>query len=102
MIDFKLYGSANSKKHEQFFLKKIYYFLREPILIGSLNGCVSGAIAAIFSTYGYIAFPGFGPVIAMGIGIALPTGIIIGTMIGSMIGIAVGIFCIFMENLSIS
>lgn len=99
MIDFKTYSNVASNRSERTFLKKICHFIKEPTLIGILNGGVSGAIAAILATYGYIALPGFGPIIAMGISIAFSTGTIIGAMIGSIMGILVGIFCVFMRDL---
>ncbi len=99
MIDFKIYSNINSKNCEKKFFKKMCYSLKESAFIGGLNGSVSGAIAAILAAYGYIALPGFGPIIAMGINIALPTGTIIGAAIGSIIGIFIGTFCIVVNNL---
>lgn len=95
MIDFKSYNSINSYSNA----KKIYHFLKEPAFIGGLNGGLSGAIAAILAAYGYIALPGFGPIIAKGVSIALFSGTIVGAMIGIIIGLLVGTFCIFMEDL---
>ncbi|WP_455482513.1 hypothetical protein V4P56_02555 [Bartonella sp. B35(2025)] len=102
MTNFKIYTNFDSNNCEKIFLKKIYPSLKELMLIGSLNGSVSGAIAAILSTYGYIALPGFGPIIAMGVGTALLSGIIIGTTIGSIIGVVIGVFCTFVEDFFIS
>ncbi|WP_273720451.1 MULTISPECIES: hypothetical protein [unclassified Bartonella] len=99
MIHFKTYSNIDSHNCKRFFLKKILDFLKEPAFIGSLNGSLSGAVAAILATYGYIALPGFGPIITMGIGLAFFIGIIIGAMIGSIIGIFVGAFYSFMEYL---
>ncbi|MBX4335755.1 hypothetical protein [Bartonella raoultii] len=99
MIDFKNYSSIYCYSYAKEMFKKIFHFLKEPAFIGSLNGSLSGAIAAILSAYGYIALPGFGPIIAKGIIIALSTGTIIGAIIGTCIGILVGIFCTFIENL---
>ncbi|WP_455481346.1 hypothetical protein V3564_03065 [Bartonella sp. B12(2025)] len=99
MIDFKTYSNINSNRCERTFFKKICHSIKEPAFIGSLNGSVSGAIAAILAAYGHIALPGFGPIIAMGIGIALFIGMIIGAMIGSIIGIFVGTLCVFIGDL---
>ncbi|EJF82199.1 hypothetical protein [Bartonella doshiae] len=101
MIDFKTSDSLHSNDCRKSFLKKIYYSIKELAFIGSLNGSISGAIAAALAAYGYIALPGFGPIISMGISMALSTGTIIGAIIGSIIGIFVGTFCIFMEDLYI-
>ncbi len=98
MIVFKTYSNVDSNNCEKNFLKKICHSIKELAFIGSLNGSVSGAIAAILATYGYISLPGFGPIIAMGIGIAFSTGTIIGAMIGSIMGIFVGTFCVFIED----
>lgn len=99
MINFKTYSNIASNDGERNFLKKICHFIKEPALIAGLNGGISGAIAAILATYGYIALPGFGPIITMGIGIAFFIGIVIGAMIGSIIGILVAIFYAFMGDL---
>ncbi|EJF87902.1 hypothetical protein ME1_00866 [Bartonella vinsonii subsp. arupensis OK-94-513] len=98
MIHFKIHRNVVSNNPQRFFLKKIYYSLKEPSFIGSLNGSVSGAIAAILAAYGYIALPGFGPIITMGISVAFCTGAIIGAMIGLIMGILIGIFCTFIEG----
>lgn len=99
MIYFKTYSNIGSHNYKRIFFKKIWSFFKEPAFIGSLNGSLSGAVAAILATYGYIALPGFGPIITMGIAIAFFVGIIIGAMIGSIIGIFVGAFYAFMEYL---
>ncbi|WP_246744055.1 hypothetical protein [Bartonella raoultii] len=99
MIHFKTYSNIGSHNCENIFFKKIRGSLKELAFIGSLNGSVSGAISAILATYGYIALPGFGPMIAMGTGIAFSIGMIIGAMIGSIIGIFVGTFYAFIEYL---
>lgn len=99
MIHFKTHSNIDSKSSQRTFFKKIYYSLKEPSFIGILNGSVSGALAAILAAYGYIALPGFGPIIAMGIDVAFCTGTIIGAMIGLIMGIFVGLFCTFMEDL---
>nr|WP_275064768.1 hypothetical protein [Bartonella sp. ML70XJBT.G] len=99
MIHFKIYSNIDSHHYKRIFFKKIWNFLKEPAFIGSLNGSLSGAVAAILATYGYIALPGFGPIITMGIGIAFFIGMIIGAMIGSIIGVCVGAFYAFMEYL---
>ncbi|GAA4663931.1 hypothetical protein GCM10023262_10620 [Bartonella pachyuromydis] len=99
MFHFKTYSNIGSYRRERNFLKKIWSFLKEPTLIGSLNGSLSGAVAVILATYGYIALPGFGPIITMGIAIALSIGMTIGALIGSIIGIFVGVFYAFMGYL---
>ncbi|MGF7157684.1 hypothetical protein [Bartonella heixiaziensis] len=99
MIDFKTYSNVDSNNCEKNFFKNIYHSIKELAFIGSLNGSVSGAIAAILAAYGYIAMPGFGPIIARGISIAFFTGTIIGAIIGSIIGVLVGTFCVFMGDL---
>ncbi|UNE53425.1 hypothetical protein [Bartonella machadoae] len=96
MINFKSYSKSDPFSSERNFLKKVYYSIKEPAFIGALNGSVSGAIASILATYGYISLPGFGPIIAMGVSIAFFTGTIIGVIIGSIIGIFVGTFCTFL------
>ncbi|ENN93662.1 putative membrane protein [Bartonella bovis m02] len=98
MIDFKIYNSVNLNNHGRISLKKIYHFIKKSALIGSLNGGISGAIAAILATYGYIALPGFGPIITMGTGIALSIGMVTGTVIGLIIGTIIGIVFSFMNN----
>ncbi|MCZ2158766.1 hypothetical protein NPX99_05710 [Bartonella sp. 220] len=98
MINFKPDSNSNPISCERTFLKKVYYSIKEPAFIGGLNGSVSGAIASILATYGYISLPGFGPIIAMGISIAFFTGTIIGVIIGSIMGIFVGTFCTFLGN----
>ncbi|WP_345096083.1 hypothetical protein [Bartonella acomydis] len=95
MIDFKNYSNIGSHSCKKNFLKRVYHSLKEPAFIGSLNGTISGAIATTLATYGYIALPGLGPIITMGIGIAFFIGMIIGAMIGSIIGILVGTFYAF-------
>ncbi|WP_019223336.1 hypothetical protein [Bartonella rattaustraliani] len=97
MTDFKAYSNFDFHDGERSFLKKISYSMKESAFIGSLNGCMSGVIAAILATYGYIALPGFGPIIVMGLGTAFVFGVIIGTIIGLIIGFFVGIFCILWE-----
>ncbi|EJF85985.1 hypothetical protein [Candidatus Bartonella washoeensis] len=99
MIVFKTDSNVNPNNFEKKILKKICHFIKEPAFIGSLNGSVSGAIATILATYGYISLPGFGPIIAMGIGLALFAGTIIGAIIGSIIGIFFGTFSVFMGDL---
>ncbi len=99
MIDFKTDSNIGSYHCERAFFKRTYHSLKEPAFIGSLNGTLSGLIAAVLATYGYIALPGFGPIITMGIGIAFSIGMIIGAMIGSIIGILVGTFYAFIEDL---
>ncbi|WP_455475403.1 hypothetical protein [Bartonella sp. B17] len=99
MIEFKVVKNINSNGYNRTFFKKICYSIKELVLIGGLNGSVSGAIAAILAAYGYIALPGFGPIIAMGIGIAFFTGIIIGATAGFVMGIFVGTFCAFVKSL---
>ncbi|AGF74534.1 putative membrane protein [Bartonella australis AUST/NH1] len=90
MTNFEPYSNFNLKRYEKTFLKKICHFIKEPAIIGGLNGGVSGAIAAFLAVYGYIALPGFGPIIVMGVGVALSVGVITGIAIGSIIGIIVG------------
>ncbi|WP_273754179.1 hypothetical protein [Bartonella sp. MM73XJBT.G] len=97
MIEFKTYSNVSIHRCKNFFFKKCYHSIKEFAFIGGLNGSISGAIAATLATYGYIALPGFGPLIAMGIGIALSTGTIIGALIGSGMGGGVGICCILWE-----
>ncbi|WP_455477550.1 hypothetical protein [Bartonella sp. B41] len=99
MINCKINNNVNSNNYKKYFFKKFYYFLKDPALVGGLNGSVSGAIASVLAFYGYLSLPGFGPVIARGISIALSTGIIIGTIIGLIMGIIVGSFCIFLWRL---
>ncbi|WP_175869628.1 hypothetical protein [Bartonella gabonensis] len=82
---------------KKFFFKKYSHSIKEFAFIGGLNGSISGAIAATLATYGYIALPGFGPLIAMGIGVALSAGMIIGALIGLGLGLGVGICCILWE-----
>lgn len=98
VINFKIYNNPDFHYYERIFFKKICYSIKESAFIGSLNGCISGVIAAILATYGYIALPGFGPVIAMGLGVALITGMMIGAIIGLIMGLFVGIFCILWET----
>ncbi|WP_342543606.1 hypothetical protein [Bartonella koehlerae] len=99
MTDFKTYSNVDSyNSDKRNFLKKICHFIKELVFIGGLNGSVSGAIAAILAAYGYIALPGFGPIIAMSTGIALFVGTIIGAMIGSIMGVFISIFCILWET----
>ncbi|ATP12364.1 hypothetical protein BHOIPH791_03740 [Bartonella henselae] len=99
VTDFRAYSNIDSHNSEKRnFLKKIYHSIKGSAFIGSLNGSVSGAIAAILAACGYIALPGFGPIIAMSTGIALFAGTIIGAMIGSIMGVFVGIFCILLET----
>ncbi|WP_455474802.1 hypothetical protein [Bartonella sp. B30(2025)] len=102
MIDFKTYKNVDLKICKKTFCKKICHSIKELALIGGLNGSVSGAIAAVLAAYGYIALPGFGPIIAMGVGIASLIGIIIGATIGSIMGILVGMCCVFIETLYVS
>ncbi|WP_375623219.1 MULTISPECIES: hypothetical protein [unclassified Bartonella] len=97
MIDFKIYSNISFYNCKKKNLKKCCHSIKEFAFIGGLNGSISGAIAATLAAYGYIALPGFGPVIAMGIGVALSTGIIIGALIGSGMGGSVGICCILWE-----
>ncbi|WP_375636101.1 MULTISPECIES: hypothetical protein [unclassified Bartonella] len=97
MIDFKTYSNVSVHSCKEKKLKKCCHSIKEFAFIGGLNGSISGAIAATLATYGYIALPGFGPVIAMGIGVALSAGVIIGTLIGSGMGGSVGICCILWE-----
>ncbi|WP_455466864.1 hypothetical protein [Bartonella sp. B39] len=99
MINFKTYSNVDSKSCKRTFFKKIYHSIKEPAFIGSLNGSISGAIAATLATYGYIGLSGFGPIVAMGIGIAFFTGTIIGATIGLIMGIFVGTFCAFMGKI---
>lgn len=99
MIDLKAYSNFGSNNCKKTFFKKICHFIKEFAFIGSLNGSVSGAIAAILAAYGYIALPGFGPIIARGISIAFFTGTMIGAIIGSMMGVLVGTFYVFMGDL---
>ncbi|MET3590305.1 Mg/Co/Ni transporter MgtE [Bartonella silvatica] len=98
VIDLKFYSNRSANNCNRNFLRKITHSMKEPALIGSLNGFISGAIGAILATYGYIALPGFGPVITMGVGVAFAAGSIMGAIIGFTIGILVGIFFIFMKN----
>ncbi|EJF77371.1 hypothetical protein MCO_01286 [Bartonella sp. DB5-6] len=102
MIDLKAYSNLGSNNCEKTFFKKICHSIKELAFIGSLNGSVSGAIAAILAAYGYIALPGFGPIIARGISIAFFAGTIMGAIIGSIMGILVGTFCVFIRDLYIS
>lgn len=97
MIDFKTYRNISVHRYKKKFFKKFCHSIKEFAFIGGLNGSISGAIAATLATYGYIALPGFGPVIAMGIRVALSAGIIIGVLIGSGMGASVGICCILWE-----
>ncbi|MDD9329166.1 MAG: hypothetical protein PV353_01820, partial [Bartonella sp.] len=76
----------------------IYYYTKDLAFIGAINGSLSGAIAAILANYGYISLPGFGPIVAIGIRLTLPTGIIIGVTIGSIIGIIISIIFNFLNN----
>ncbi|WP_017196424.1 hypothetical protein [Bartonella birtlesii] len=99
VIDFKTCSDIASNNCERTFLKKVFHSIKESAFIGSLNGSISGAITAILATYGYIALPGFGPIVTMGISIAFSIGIIVGAMIGSITGIFIGTFCIFIGNL---
>ncbi|WP_208432911.1 hypothetical protein [Bartonella taylorii] len=99
MIDFKAYSNFASNNCKKTFFKKLCHSIKELAFIGSLNGSVSGVIAAALAAYGYISLPGFGPIITRGIGIALFTGTIIGAIIGSIMGVLVGTFCIFMGDL---
>ncbi|ETS14319.1 hypothetical protein Q649_00961 [Bartonella quintana JK 73] len=99
MIDFKTYSNVDSHIREKNFLKKICHSIKKPAFIGGLNGGLSGAIAALLAAYGYISLPGFGPIIAMGIGVTLSAGMISGAMIGSTIGIFICTFCVFMDDL---
>ncbi|OPB29689.1 hypothetical protein [Bartonella sp. WD12.1] len=98
MIDFKIYNDVTSNNHGRISLKQIYHFIKKSAFIGSLNGSISGAIATILATYGYIALPGFGPIIVMGIGIALFIGMLTGAVIGLIIGVVIGIIFSFMNN----
>ncbi|WP_019221768.1 hypothetical protein [Bartonella senegalensis] len=99
VTDLKTYSDvASHSREKRFFLKKIYHSIKEPAFIGGLNGSLSGAIAAILAAYGYIALPGFGPIIAMSISTTLSTGTIIGAIIGSITGVFVGTFCILWET----
>ncbi len=97
MINFKIYNNVSCHRYKSNFFKKCCYSIKEFAFIGGLNGSISGAISAILATYGYIALPGFGPVIAMGIGIALSAGIVTGALIGAGMGGAIGICCILWE-----
>ncbi|WP_139413212.1 hypothetical protein [Bartonella mastomydis] len=97
MIEFKTYSNVSIHRCKKNFFKKCYHSIKEFAFIGGLNGSISGAIAATLATYGYIALPGFGPFIAMGIGVALSAGTIIGALIGSGMGVSVGICCILWE-----
>ncbi len=99
MIDFKTYNDVGSNGYERSFFKKISDSIKEPAFIGSLNGSLSGIIAATLATYGYISLPGFGPIIAMGTSVALSIGMIIGTIIGSITGIFIAILFICIEKL---
>lgn len=100
MIDYKAYSDTNPNIQEKTFFKKGYYSIsiRESAFIGCLNGGISGAIAAVLATYGYIALPGFGPIIAMGPSVVLPTSVIIGAIIGSIIGIVIVIVSSFLTD----
>ncbi|WP_332065571.1 hypothetical protein [Bartonella sp. CB189] len=99
MVDFKPYSNVNSNNWKRILLQKVFYPIKELALIGSLNGSVSGAIAAILAAHGYIALPGFGPIIAMGVSVAFLISATIGAIIGSIIGIIAGAFCAFIGNL---
>ncbi|AQX21374.1 hypothetical protein Bcsk_007320 [Bartonella sp. CDC_skunk] len=98
MINLKAYSDINSENYGRSFLKRIYYYIKDLALIGALNGSLSGAVAAILANYGYISLPGFGPIIAIGIRLTLPAGIIIGITIGSVIGIIISIIFKFLDN----
>ncbi|WP_026501126.1 hypothetical protein [Bartonella clarridgeiae] len=95
MINSKTYSDVNSSNFARNSLKKFYPYIKDSAFIGALNGSLSGALAAILANYGYIALPGFGPIIAIGISVALPAGMIIGITIGSIIGIIISIFFSF-------
>ncbi|PIT69267.1 hypothetical protein [Bartonella tribocorum] len=97
MIDFKIYSNVSVHRCNKKNFKKCCHSIKEFAFIGVLNGSISGAIAATLATYGYIALPGFGPLIAMGIGVALSAGMITGALIGSGMGGSVGICCILWE-----
>nr|WP_144755278.1 hypothetical protein [Bartonella saheliensis] len=97
MIKFKTYSNVFIHPCKKLFFKKCYHSIKEFAFIGGLNGSISGAIAATLAAYGYIALPGFGPLIAMGIGVALSAGTVIGTLIGFGMGVGVGICCILWE-----
>ncbi|WP_375696869.1 hypothetical protein [Bartonella sp. AC70YNML] len=97
MIDFKIYSNVSFYSRKKKKLKKCRHSIKEFAFIGGLNGSLSGAIAATLAAYGYTALPGFGPIIAMGIRVALSSGIIIGALIGSGMGGSVGICCILWE-----
>ncbi|PIT68210.1 hypothetical protein [Bartonella tribocorum] len=97
MIDFKAYRNVSVRRCKKKIFKKLCHSIKEFAFIGGLNGSISGAIAATLATYGYIALPGFGPLIAMGIGVTLFSGMIIGALIGSGMGGSVGICCILWE-----
>ncbi|MCZ2328257.1 hypothetical protein [Bartonella sp. F02] len=99
MIKFEIDSNISSNVRKKSFLKKTYYFVKEPVLIGFLNGCISGAIAMILAAYGYIAIPGFGPIIATGIGITLSIGVMIGAIIGSIIGLLIATVVSFLNRL---
>ncbi len=99
MIYSKICSSLDPNGQQRIFFKKIYNSIKELALIGSLNGSVSGAIAAILAAYGYIALPGFGPIIAMGVSITFFISVIIGATIGSVLGILIGTLCVFTGNL---
>ncbi|WP_039758652.1 membrane protein [Bartonella queenslandensis] len=97
MIDFKTYRNVSTHRCKKKKFKKFCRSIKEFAFIGGLNGSISGAIAATLATYGYIALPGLGPIIAMGLGVALSAGMIIGALIGSGMGGSVGICCIVWE-----
>ncbi|WP_407966123.1 hypothetical protein [Bartonella sp. C271] len=101
MINFKAHSDINSKNYEKNFLKRIYYCIKDSAFIGGLNGSLSGALAAILANYGYIALPGFGPIVAIGISLTLPAGIIIGVTVGSIIGVIISIVFNFLNNFNI-
>ncbi|WP_336276800.1 hypothetical protein [Bartonella sp. CB178] len=101
MTNFKVYENIDSSKYKRTFLKKILQSIKELALVGGLNGSISGAIAAILAAHGYVALPGFGPIITMGIEIALFTGTVIGALVGLIMGIFIGTICIFMSSLYI-
>ncbi|WP_273718372.1 MULTISPECIES: hypothetical protein [Bartonella] len=97
MINFKTYSNVSIDHCKKKIFKKCCHSIKEFAFIGGLNGSISGVIAATLATYGHIALPGFGPFIAMGIGVALSAGMIIGALIGSGMGGSVGICCILWE-----
>ncbi|MCL6229884.1 hypothetical protein [Bartonella bilalgolemii] len=101
MTNFKAHSDINSNNYEKNFLKWIYCCIKDSAFIGGLNGSLSGALAAILANYGYIALPGFGPIVAIGISLTLPAGIIIGVTVGSIIGVIISIVFNFLNNFNI-